>query len=157
VEVQNKYGQYVPCRTLLDSASHSHFITERCVQRLRLSRNKTHAQIQGISSVNIETFHNVSINLKSRHTNWHTTLNCAILSHITGNTLSTKLDTRTWKIPKGIKLADESLNNQETLIYSLELIYSTRWIDRAVGYYLQFPSSTSDSSCLDTLCSNSNN
>jgi len=28
VEVQNKFGQCVPCRALLDSASQSHFITE---------------------------------------------------------------------------------------------------------------------------------
>ena len=28
VEVQNKFGQYVPCRALLDSASQSHFITQ---------------------------------------------------------------------------------------------------------------------------------
>ena len=47
VEVQNKSGQYVPCRALLDSASQSHFTTEKCVQRLRLSRTQTHASIQG--------------------------------------------------------------------------------------------------------------
>ena len=45
VEFLNKSGQYVPCRALLDSASQSHVITERCVQRLRLSRTQTHAQI----------------------------------------------------------------------------------------------------------------
>ena len=88
VEVQNKSGQYFPCGALLDSASLSHFITERCVQRLRLSRTQTHAQIQGISSFNNETYHSASIHLRSRHTDWHTTLNCAILSHITGNTPS---------------------------------------------------------------------
>ena len=38
VDVKNKSGQYVPCRALLDSGSESSFITERCVQRLRLSR-----------------------------------------------------------------------------------------------------------------------
>ena len=61
VEVQNKSGQYLPCTALLDSASQSHFITERCVQRLRLSRTQTHASIQGISSVNTETYHSVSL------------------------------------------------------------------------------------------------
>jgi len=55
VEVQNKFGQYDPCKELLDRASQSHFITEKCVQRLRLSRTQTHASIQGISSVNTET------------------------------------------------------------------------------------------------------
>ena len=59
VEVQNKFGQYVPCTALLQSASQSHFITERCVQRLKLSRTQSNASIQGISSVNIETYHSV--------------------------------------------------------------------------------------------------
>ena len=43
VEVQKKFGQFFPCRASLDSASQSHFITERCVQSLRLSRTQTHA------------------------------------------------------------------------------------------------------------------
>jgi hypothetical protein len=38
VEVRNKSGQYVPCRALLDSGSQSHFISERCVEHLRLPR-----------------------------------------------------------------------------------------------------------------------
>jgi len=110
VEVQNKSGQYVPCRALLDSASQSHFITERCAQRLRLSRTQRHASIQGISNINTATHHSVSIHLRSRHTDWHTTLDCAILSLIIGTTPSTKLDTSTWKIPKDIKLADEQFD-----------------------------------------------
>jgi hypothetical protein len=49
VEVRNKFVQYGPCRALLDSTSQSHFITARCVQRLRLSRTQTRASIQGIT------------------------------------------------------------------------------------------------------------
>jgi len=132
VEVRNKSGQYVPCRALLDSASQSHFITERCVQRLRLSRTQTHAQIQGISSVNTETYHSVSIHLRSRHTDWHTTLNCAILSHITGTIPSTKLDTSTWKIPKDIKLADEQFDQPGSidLLIGADLFYEMLRSDR---------------------------
>jgi hypothetical protein len=48
VEVKNKFGQYIPCRALLDSGSQSHFFTERCAQRLRLRRTQTHTSIQGI-------------------------------------------------------------------------------------------------------------
>ena len=94
----------------MDSSSQSHFITERCVQRLKLSRTQTHASITGISNVNTATHHSVSVQLKSRHTNWHTTLDCAILPNITGPTPSTKLDTSTWKIPTDIKLADEQFD-----------------------------------------------
>ena len=96
VEVRNKSGQYIPCRALLDSGSQSHFMTERCVQRLRLPRTQTHTSIQGISSVNTATHHSVSIHLRSRHTDWHTTLDCAILSNITDMTPVTKLDISSW-------------------------------------------------------------
>jgi len=41
VEVKNKYNKYVPCRVLLDSASQLNFISEKCVQRLRLPRTQT--------------------------------------------------------------------------------------------------------------------
>ena len=64
VEIQNKSGQYIPCRALLDSASQSHFITERCAQLLRLSTIQTHASVMGISNVNTAThqfFHTVNI------------------------------------------------------------------------------------------------
>ena len=110
MEVQNKYGLFVQCRALLDSDSQSHFITGRCVQRLRLSRLQTHAQIQARSSVNTVTYHSVSIYFRFRHTDWHTTLNCTIMSQITGTTPSTKLDTNTWKIPKDIKLDNEQFD-----------------------------------------------
>jgi len=45
--------------------------------------------------------------LRSRHTDWHTTLDCAVLLNITGMTPATKLNTTDWKIPTDIKLADE--------------------------------------------------
>jgi hypothetical protein len=125
VEIKNKFGQYVPCRALLDSASQSHFITDRCVQCLRLARTQTHASIQGISNVNTATHHSVSIHLRSRHTDWHTALDCAILSNITGTTPSTKMDTSSWKIPKDIKLADEQFDQPESidLLIGADLFY----------------------------------
>jgi hypothetical protein len=48
VEVRDKTGQCVPCTALLDSGSQTHFITERCVQRLRLPRTKTHSYIESV-------------------------------------------------------------------------------------------------------------
>jgi len=92
---------------LLDSGSQYHFITERCVQRLRLPRTQTHTSIQGISNVNTSTGHSVSIHLRSRHTDWHTTLDCVVLPNITGMTPATKFNTTDWKIPTDIKLANE--------------------------------------------------
>jgi len=48
--------------------------------------------------------------MRSRHTDWHDSLNCAVLSDITGTTPATKLDISKWKIPTDIKLADENFN-----------------------------------------------
>jgi diphosphomevalonate decarboxylase len=48
--------------------------------------------------------------MRSRHTDWHNSLNCAVLSNITGTTPATKLDISSWNIPTDIKLADENFN-----------------------------------------------
>jgi len=72
---RKKTVQNIPLRELLYGASHTNFMTERCAKRLRLSGIKTHTQIQGISSVKTQTYHSVSIHLRSRHTDWHTMLN----------------------------------------------------------------------------------
>ena len=110
VELRNNSGQYIPCSALLDSASQSHFITERRGQRLRLSKTQTHSSIQGINNSSAVTNHYVSIHKRSRHTDWHDSLNCAVWSDITGITPATKLDTSCWRIPTDIKLADENFN-----------------------------------------------
>ena len=125
VEVQNRSGQYIPCTALLDSASQSHFIPERCVQRLKLRRTQTHASIQGISNVNTATHHSVLIHFRSRHTDWHNTLDCAILSNITGTTPSNKLDTSSWKIPTELNLADEQFDQPGNidLLIGADLFY----------------------------------
>ena len=92
---------------------------------MRLSKTQTHASIQGISNVNTAKHHSVSIHLRSRQTDWHTTLDCAILSNMTGTTPSTKPDTSSWKISKDIKLADEQSDQSGSidLLIGADLFY----------------------------------
>jgi len=125
VEVKNKYNQYVPCRVLLDSASQLSFSSEKYVQRLKLPRTQTPASIQGVNNVNTATQHSVSLHLKSRQTDWHTTVNCAVLPYITSNTPASKLDTSTWRIPRNIKLADEQFNQPQAvdMLIGADLFY----------------------------------
>jgi len=54
------------------------------------------------------------------------------LSHITGTTPSTKLDTSTWKIPKDIKLADEQFDQPGgiDLLIGADLFYEMLRSDR---------------------------
>jgi len=151
VEFQKKSGQYVPCRALLDSVSQSHFITERCVEHLMLSRTQTHAKIQGISSVNTKTYHSVPLHLRSRHAGWHTTLklpSCLTLLVTHHPPSWTQVPGR---FPRTSSLLMNSLINEDTLIYLVELPYSTRCFYQAEGTSWQLSSSTRDSSWLDTL------
>jgi len=140
VELRNKSGQYVPCRTLLDSASQLHFITERCVQRLRFSKTQTRSSIQGINNSSVVANHCVSLYMRSRHTHWHDSLNCAILSDITGTTPGTKLDTSSWRIPTVIKLANENFNTpgEIDLLFGADLFYEMLRLGRRIrpGYPL---------------------
>ena len=100
---------------LLDSASLVNFITERCVQRLKLARNHSATSIQGINNVNTATHHSVSIHLRLRRTDWHTSLTCAVLPNITSNSPATKLDTTSWNLPSDILLADEHFDRPSTI------------------------------------------
>jgi hypothetical protein len=109
VEVGGKTGHYVPCRALLDDGSETHFITEKCVQHLKLPRTQRHTSIQGISNVNTAIQHSISLHLRSRHRLAHNTRLCS-LNNITGTTPPTRLDISTWKIPTDINLADKYFN-----------------------------------------------
>jgi hypothetical protein len=107
VEIKNKLNQYVLCRVLLDSASQLNFISDHCVQKLGLSKGQQAASIQGINKVNTTTNHSVCIHMQSRHSDWRTTLGCAVLSHVTSDTPAHHFDVTSWQIPTDIKLADE--------------------------------------------------
>jgi hypothetical protein len=82
--------------------------------------------------VNTATDHSVSIHLRSRHSDWHTTFNCAILNNITGTTPSTKLDTSSWKLPKDIKWVDEYFDQTRSidLLIGADVFYAILLSDR---------------------------
>ena len=108
VLVQNKHGDYIPWRPLLDSASQTHCVTGKLVQRLQLPRSKTRTFVQGISAINTEAEHMVSLNLKSIYNDWHSNANCVILPTISHLTPTTRLDVSEWRLPSDVQLADES-------------------------------------------------
>jgi hypothetical protein len=106
VEVMNKAGQFIPCRALLDSGSQTHFITERCRQRLNLPKKRMNTLIQGISNVNTVASHSTSVFVRSRTTDWYSTMECAVLTNIANTIPPARIDISKWNIPKDIILAD---------------------------------------------------
>ena len=128
---------------------------EMCTTFEVIKKSNTQS-IQGICDVNTATHHSVSIHLRSRQTDWHTTLDCGVLSNITGITPSTKLDISSWKIPKDIKLADEHFDQPGSidLLMGADIFYEILRSDTHTSWRLS--SSTRDSSWLDTFRSKSN-
>jgi hypothetical protein len=110
VEVKDKTGNFIPCRCLLNGGSQTSIISSQCVQRLKLPKTQHHTSIQGINAVNTATHHNVEVHLRSKHTNWQSTINCAVLDYITAVTPATKLDSSGWKLPTDFKSADQTFN-----------------------------------------------
>jgi hypothetical protein len=110
VEFKDKSGNFIPCRCLLDGGSQTSFISSQCVQHLKFPKTQHHTSIQGINAVNTATHHNVEVHLRLMHTNWQSTINCAVLDHIKAVTPAKKLDSSSWKLPSDIKLADKTFN-----------------------------------------------
>jgi hypothetical protein len=49
------------------------------------------------------------------HTNWQSTINCAVLEHIRAVTPAKKLDSSSWKLPTDIKLANQTFNTPDKI------------------------------------------
>ena len=80
-----------------------------------VSQTSSATSIQGINNVNTATHHSVSIHLRSRRTDWHTSLTCAVVTNITSNSPATRLDTSSWNLPSDILLADEHFDRPSAI------------------------------------------
>lgn len=55
VLVKDRFGNPQRCRVLLDSGSQASFVTENCVQRLQLERQRANISITGIASGSVSS------------------------------------------------------------------------------------------------------
>lgn len=74
VWVYDNAGFRVPCRVVLDSASHAHFITEDFCQKLNIQRKPSTSLITGICEANAKPRQMVTLLISSRFSTQH----CAI-------------------------------------------------------------------------------
>jgi hypothetical protein len=65
------------------------------------------------------------VKLRSRYTDWQTTISCAVLPHITESTPTRRLNITNWKIPTDIQLADSGFNEPGPIdiLIGAELFY----------------------------------
>lgn len=108
VKVQNANGEVITVRALLDSASQSSFITENCVYRLGLSREKTKVTVQALSGTPVPVVRG-STNITLRpvhHDSPKLAVNVLILPRITGPIPTNRIQVSPWPHIEGLKLAD---------------------------------------------------
>ena len=107
IRIQDSAGRLQPARALFDNGSHATFITEACVQRLRITRKPASVIVTGIGTsqggdvkgeVNIILYPRTSSNL------FH--INALILPKITNDLPTSKLQFGDWPHIEGLQLAD---------------------------------------------------
>ena len=113
VFIRDSHGQRVPCRALLDIGSTEHFATERLVQLLKLKKTRTMLPIGGVNLTTSFVTASVEMSIESRTQKAAYKIKCLVVPKITGDLPCYAVDTRSWKMPSHIKMADPSFERPQ--------------------------------------------
>ncbi|XP_055615124.1 uncharacterized protein LOC129761430 [Toxorhynchites rutilus septentrionalis] len=107
------YGSNLhPCRTLIDSCSQNHFVTERFAMQPALKKHRVDYQVSGLNG-GITRIHNVvRATVKSRVTSFSTELELLIAPKITTDMPARSFDVTNWNLPTHVELADPNFNKR---------------------------------------------
>uniref|UniRef100_A0A1I8PSD1 DUF1758 domain-containing protein n=1 Tax=Stomoxys calcitrans TaxID=35570 RepID=A0A1I8PSD1_STOCA len=112
---KNRFGEFIPCRAILDSASQLNLNANRLVKRLSLDCNRVSAIISGIGDGSVDVNKSVDLVVKSRIGEFSTTFAAMVVSTITDYQPGITLETSNWNIPKNIQLADPSFDKPDRI------------------------------------------
>ncbi|XP_061388720.1 uncharacterized protein LOC133323837, partial [Musca vetustissima] len=107
VLVKNKFGVYVPCRAILDSASQLNFITSRFANLAQLKVKHSNVYISGIGEGSINADKIADVEIKSHSSSYSVSFSAVVIPAITDYQPNIDNDVSKFKIPENIKLADE--------------------------------------------------
>ena len=110
VDVYDKHYRLHQCRVLLDSASHSNFMSERMRQILGIRTKNSNIEVSGFNLNKTSIKHSVTTTVKSRSSEFTAQLEFLVIPTITSSLPETTIDVTDWKIPDGITLADPQFN-----------------------------------------------
>ncbi|XP_062541492.1 uncharacterized protein LOC134209528 [Armigeres subalbatus] len=111
VYVHGKGHSKFACRAVLDSASHSHFVTEQFATLIGLKRKPACCVISGINGQQVNIKFKLHTKVESRISEFSTNpLELLIVPKITGDLPLTKFDAKIVHIPTGVVLADPAFN-----------------------------------------------
>ncbi|XP_071578790.1 uncharacterized protein [Temnothorax nylanderi] len=107
-EVIDAYGNALPVRVLLDSASQANFITEGCLQRGGFRRTKHSATVFAVNETKAATTRGLtSFVIRARgRDDTRFFIEATVFSRITSPLPNDKVEVRSWNHLKGLSLAD---------------------------------------------------
>lgn len=103
-------GKEVECRALLDSGSQSNFVTTCLFEKLGLNSDTINLTVKGIGNTTSFISNKSEIIIKSRFNGYKRKLPFLIVGKITSEIPTRTYDTKSIKIPYGLKLADDRFN-----------------------------------------------
>ncbi|XP_065091282.1 uncharacterized protein LOC135712252 [Ochlerotatus camptorhynchus] len=102
-------------RALLDSGSECCFMTQSFSQLIKVRRQKLWCPIVGIGQSTTQARNKLRSTIRSRVSQYSTSLDFLILPRITLDLPSTSINVSSWEIPPGIELADPSFHQPNTI------------------------------------------
>ncbi|XP_017763967.1 PREDICTED: uncharacterized protein LOC108553538 [Eufriesea mexicana] len=106
IYIFDKDGIRHKCRALLDSASQSHFITNRLADLLQLRKREIRTPVSGLNNISTSTNYAVTATLQSRDTRFIANINLLTIPRITDLLPSSQVNRDKIEIPANVPLAD---------------------------------------------------
>ncbi|XP_041767820.1 uncharacterized protein LOC121591419 [Anopheles merus] len=125
VQVEDNHGRCHLARALLDSGAQLNIVTERLTQRLGVAKRRENHRIGGIGEVSVTSQHSAVLRIHSLDSEYKASGKFHVLSKLTHELPSTRINTSSWQIPRQVQLADPSFHSPGPidLIIGAELYY----------------------------------
>ncbi|XP_040175623.1 uncharacterized protein LOC120908545 [Anopheles arabiensis] len=125
VQVDDNHGRSHLARALLDSGAQLNIVTERLTQRLGVAKRRENHRIGGIGEVSVTSQHSAVLRIHSLDSEYTASGKFHVLSKLTRELPSSRINRSSWQIPHQVQLADPSFHSPGPidLIIGAELYY----------------------------------
>ncbi|XP_058456467.1 uncharacterized protein LOC131433877 [Malaya genurostris] len=106
VLVVDKHQRVHPCRAFIDPGSMSHMVSQRMAKLLDLPTKPSFVTVSGINGQRSTANKRMTVEFKSRVSEFHTKINCLVLPKVTSPLPLTNINISSWGIPPNFELAD---------------------------------------------------